>query len=528
MKQKKYRKLLKSLKQTSFLSDFFFHKSFLIQNIYKSLPILSVLVIYLLSIIFTAPTRHGADRYYVLALSIIENRSVNIQHLIDDENHYALASADLQRLDSGTYINMHPGQALLGLPGLSIYRFIRHINNFSHGVKINTKSFDKIDFIFGSYAMNMTSSAMLTALAALFFIYLLNRSFDIRKKKKLKISFFVLLFYLATPLFYYSTHIIQNQSESSLTFIALGLLCIGIIVAEKQKKTIFSGVGFVMGLAFLTNFSSLVLLPFGILHIFLNGFANFDFTSVHTFYISLRDEIISGFRRKFSHTRWLFLGFLLPTLVLLYYQNLIFSNPFTSIHGYLFRMDQIYFPTFWEYVIAFLTRIWQSLFSLDTGLFSFTPILLFPFLGIFLFQHKKQNPREEEVPDLVLKRVLFRTMVFIQPFFILFYAAFEGKTLAEMGWQISLYNLYSARYLLPIIFPLGYILFDTIQKMYQRENLLMRFLQVAFVVLFLFSIIVNITVTIWGDWIFSVSQVKDYFLYLVEYFPSMSRQLVDW
>ena len=291
--------------------------------------------------------------------------------------------------------------------------------------------------------------------------------------------------------------------------------------------------GIVMGLAFMTNFSSLILLPFGIVHILLGGFANLDFGGLSNFYLSLREELRLETNRKILYISWLCLGFLLPSLFLLYYQYLIFNNPARSIHGYLFKMHKNLSPRLTDYFLAFARNLLQNLFSFKTGLFSYTPLLLYPFTRIFQrYENAEKVIQELDTTNSLLRRVLFRTMIVIQPLFILFYVLFQAKNSAEMGWSLSIYNLYSARYLLPVIFPLGYLLLETITAIKRHKTATRWFLWAAISLLFAYSIIINVTATLLGDWIFSVGQVMNYCLSLLHNgLPSIilqSRQLVDW
>lgn len=500
----------------------------------KKTPIIIGVIIYLLSMIFTSPTRHGADRFYVLALNIIENHSINIQKLAEDNNHYALVSVDLFNFNGGRYTNIHPGQALWGLPGLSIYRFIRHLNNFSNGVSISQDANDKIDFTLGTFAMNMTSSALLMAIAAMFFIYLADRSFPIRRMKLFKISVFILLFYLATPLFYYSTHITQNQSESCLAFISLGFLCLSAFITDKNKRSeYFFVTGFIMGMTFLTNSSSLIILPFGIVHILLSGFANFDNHNYRFFSRALYAELGLDWNRKVNNVLFLCLGFLLPTLILFYYQYLIFSNPFIPIQSYIFEISKTFSPTLNDYIKAFVTDVFETLFSPKVGLFSYSPLLLFPiFALLFRIKPKEQYSDEMRISNQSLRKMLFRTMLMILPFYIVFYSLTGAKGYAEMGWEISAYNLYSARHILPIVLPLGYILFDVIININKLKPTIKGALWIILVIIWIFSLLTNVSATLIGDWIFSMNQVWSYIQYLINNgnwgLINQGRSLVDW
>ncbi len=500
----------------------------------RSIPVIIGITIYLLSIMFTSPARHGTDRFYVLALNIIENHSINIQKLVEDNNHYALVTVDLFDSKGGKYINVHPGQALWGLPGLSVYRFIRHINNFSNGVSINHDVNDKIDFIFGTYAMNMTSNALFTAIAALFFIYLADRSFLIRKMKVFKISIYILLFYLATPLFYYSTHITQNQSESCLAFISLGFLCLSAFISDKNKRNkYFFVTGFFIGLTFLTNSSSLIILPLGVVHIFLSGFVNFDDHNYRQFLGVLYVELGLDWKRKANNILFLCLGFLLPTLILFYYQYHIFSNPFMPIQSYIFGIQKTFSPTLNDYFKAFIMDIFETLFSRKVGLFSYSPLLLFPVVMLF-FRTKpmEQNNDQQKTSNPALRKMLFRTMLMILPFYIIFYSLTGAKGFAEMGWEISAYNLYSARHILPIIFPLGYILFYVLIDISNLKPVPKWALWGILFLIWVFSLLTNVSATLIGDWVYSVNQVWSYIQYLFTYgwwgLINQGRSLIDW
>lgn len=510
------------------------NKIFLFLERGNKFPVICVIIIYALSMVLTTPTRHGADRFYVLALNIIENQSINIQRLVEDDNHYALVSVDVFNFKGGRYVNVHPGQAFWGLPGLSIYRFIRHINNFSNGVSINHDVNDKIDFIFGTYAMNMTSNALFTAVAVMFFIYLADRSFLIRKMKVFKISVYILLFYLATPLFYYSTHITQNQSESCLTFISLGFLCLSAFIGDKNKRNkYFFVTGFFIGMTFLTNSSSLIILPFGIVHILLSGFANFDNHNYRFFSRALYAELGLDWNRKVNNVLFLCLGFLLPTLILFYYQYLIFSNPFIPIQSYIFEISKTFSPTLNDYIKAFITDVFESLFSTKVGLFSYSPLLLFPIVMLFFrIKPKEQYSDEMRISNQSLRKMLFRTMLMILPFYIVFYSLTGAKGYAEMGWEISAYNLYSARHILPIVLPLGYILFDVIININKLKPTIKGAVWIILVLIWIFSLLTNVSATLIGDWIFSINQVWSYIQYLINngYWGliNQGRSLVDW
>lgn len=500
----------------------------------KRIPILCVIIIYLLSIMFTSPTRHGADRFYVLALNLIENNSINIQKLVENNNHYALVTVDLFEFKGGRYVNVHPGQAFWGLPGLSIYRFIRHINNFSNGVEINRDASDKLDFILGTFAMNMTSNALFTAIAAMFFIYLVDRSLPVRKMKLFKISVYILLFYLATPLFYYSTHITQNQSESCLAFISLGFLCLSAFISDKNKRNkYFFVTGFFIGMTFLTNSSSLIILPFGVVHIFLSGFINFDDHNYRQFLSALYVELGQDWKRKFNNILFLCLGFLLPTLILFYYQYHIFSNPFIPVQSYIFGIHKTFSPTLNDYFKAFIMDVFETLFSPKVGLFSYSPLLLFPIVILF-FRIKpiEQNNDEQKTSDQSLRKMLFRTMLMILPFYIVFYSLTGAKGFAEMGWEISAYNLYSARHILPIVFPLGYILFDVLINIGNLKPAPKWALWGILLLIWAFSLLTSVSATLLGDWIYSVNQVWGYIQYLFTYgfwgLINQGRSLIDW
>lgn len=500
----------------------------------KNFPLMVVLLIYFLSMIFTSPTRHGADRHYLLALNIVENHSINIEGLKKERNHYALVSQDLFKFNDGMYNNLHPGQALLGVPGLWTYKFVLRINNVENNISMRRNTKDKLDFIFGTYAMNMTSSALLTAIAAMFFIYLADKSFSIQTMKLLKISVFILLLYLSTPLFYYSTHIIQNQSESSLAFISLGLLCLGTFnMMNKKVHAHFFLSGLFIGLAFLVNASSLILLPFGVMHILLSGFVKLDFWHYKNLWKDIRNELNLNVKQKIISLVFLSTGFLLPTLVLLYYQYQIFSNPFIPVQSYLSAFPQIYSPTWKDYGHAFVIDLFDNLFSPKVGLFSYTPVLAFPILiWITKAGFKNSSVAEQETPHQLLRKMLFRTMILVLPLYITFYSLTGAKGFAEMGWEISQYNLYSARHILPIVLPLGYILLDSLMNMNDFTPPLRWGLWSILLVLCSLSLMTNVAATLIGDWIFSLNQVWGYIHYLFVNgyggLMNQGRSLVDW
>lgn len=498
----------------------------------KYTPIIVAAIIYILSMILTAPTRHGGDRHYLLALDIIENHSINIQRLIDQNNHYALVSADLFKFKGKTYNNLNPGQALLGLPGLWVYRFIRHVNNVSSGISVTGNAIDKIDFVLGTFAMNLTSSALLIAIASLFFAYFVTEAFPARRMKLFSVSVFILMFYLSTPLFYYSTHIIQNESEGCLVFISLGLLCLSAFNSHNPKVHIYFLVtGGFIGLAFLTNSSSIILLPFGVMHVFLAGFASLDFKNLMTLIRSLRVELYLNRKQKTIYLAFLCLGFLLPTVILLYYQYKIFSNPLIPVQSFLSGISATFSPTWKDYLWAFGRDLLETLFSTKVGLFSYTPILVFPFLIWIAAGSEMRHTNELEV-NLYLRKMLFRTMILILPLYIIFYSLAGAKGFAEWGWKIEQYNLYSARHILPIVLPLGYLLFDSLLMISTFKPIMRWSLWSLLLILWLFSLATNVASTLIGDWIFSLNQVWSYIYYLFIYgyrgFINQGRSLIDW
>ena len=515
----------------SFNNKLIFVQSFLES---KKPAIIVVMLIYLLSMIFTSPTRHGADRFYLLALDIIKHRSVNIQRLVDDQNHYAMVSVDVFNSEGVRYIGVHPGQAFWGTPGLAIYYFTKHFNNFSHEISIKKNANEKYDFVLGSFAMNSTTSALFTAVASLFFIYIVAKANSHLNSRMSSIYFFVLLFYLATPLFYYSTHIIENQTESCLVFIALGTLCLDAIIdSSRLKKLNYFLSGFIIGLAFLTNFSSIILLPFAFLHVSLNGFVIFDFRNHSNFFRNLWKELIESRGKKIVGMTWIFLGWVLPTLLLLFYQYLLFSNPFKSVYTFLVELPQTSSPTLIDYIKAFVVSLGQYMFSPKVGLFSYTPILLFPlFVYILSFMTRKQSSNLEINNQASSLNVsLFRTMLIIQPLYIVFYTLFAAVHFVDNNELISNYNIYSARHLLPIVFPMGYILFDSLVKMNRTETMTRWTLWFVLIILWIFSLANNISATLIGDWIFGLNQTWDYIhrLSISDWnLMSQRRMLVDW
>lgn len=506
-----------------------------LQTIFDSekIPVVVAITMYLLSMIFTAPTRHGADRFYVLALNIIEHHSVNIHELIQDGNHYAQVSVDVLQHDGVNYIGVHPGQAFIGLPGLYVYRFISDVNIFSDPILTTQDANDKLDFLLGTFAMNSTSNAAITAITALFFIYLVDKAFLYERRNKFKISVFMLFFYLATPLFYYSTHIIENQAESCLIFITLGMLCLALLIEDKWKNKYYLVIGLIAGFAFLINFSSLILLPFGFVHILFSGFVNVDFTNFKNTIESIRSEIYANCKKKILSAIWMLLGWSFLAFLMLYYQYLLFSNPFTSVYVFLAELPDKFSPTIMDYIKAFSDSLLQYLFSPEVGLLSYTPLLAFPVIvAISRFKTEKIEKAVLITPDQSLRRSLFRTMLTIQPLYIFFYTLFAAMHLVENGELISNYNLYSARHLLPIVLPLGYILFDSIKSLSDLSPVKKMIFWGLLIFLWAFSMATNITAVLIGDWIFSLNQIWNYIQYLLDYgyqgLISQGRSLVDW
>ncbi len=497
----------------------------------KAPMVLCALVVYLLGLIFTAPTRHGADRFYLLALNLLQYHSINIQRLVLAGNHYALVTVDLIRYKGGAYTNLNPGQALWGLPGLAVYRLVRQLNVFTSSLAAGQDQTDKLDFVFGSFAMNATSSAAITAITALFFMFLASRSLSMAPYKQLKIAAFTLLFYLATPLFYYSTHIVQNESETCLAFLALGTLCLA-VTADGEKRIPYDlAAGLVVGLGILTNFSSFVLVPFAVVHIWLSGFGTLEFGTLGKLYATLRAEIRRNTRSKIRDLAWVAAGLALPIALLLAYQYKIFKTPFHSVTDYLFHLDKVLSPNAFDYAAAFVKTLVLNLFSPQVGLFTFSPLLLFPLVILAIRRGPTPIPADQDMSSAALRTILLRTMILIQPLFLLFYNLFQAKTMAEMGWSISLYNLYSARYFLPIVFPLGFLLLFSLTRLRDASPILRGVLWVMFFGLLAYSLALNVTATFMGDWIYSVSQVWQNLRAMLQ--PAAGsvwpgRQLVDW
>jgi hypothetical protein len=339
---------------------------------------------------------------------------------------------------------------------------------------------------------------------------------------------------LATPLFYYSTHIIENQAESCLIFIVLGLLSwIVIKENEKTKGFYYLLTGFFIGLAFLTNFSSVILLLFGIMHIQLNGFLSLDYSNIARFMSSTWAEANNDFRKKVSHIVWLSIGCFLPVAFLGYYQYLLFSNPFKSVYSFLAELPHASSPLPLDYVMAFFSSFFQYMFSPNVGLFSFTPILFFPILVFILgMKHKKSPPNNLDAKNHQLRQSLFITMLIVQPLYIIFYTTFAAMHFARNDELISNYNLYSARHLLPIVFPLGFLLFDSITNLNRFSVKTKRALWLLLVLLWSFSLITNISATLIGDWIFGLDQIWKYIQTLADNglwdVLRQGRWLIDW
>jgi hypothetical protein len=219
-------------------------------------------------------------------------------------------------------------------------------------------------------------------------------------------------------------------------------------------------------------------------------------------------------------------------LFLFYYQYTIFGNPFRSIHAFLFDLPLAYSPTLLIYLKNFIEILLQYLFSLKVGLFSYTPLLLFPLLIVVIKAMTKKQPAiEQETSDQSLRRGLFRTMLIVIPIYIVFYTCTATKGLAEQGWQLYMFNLYSARHFLPIVLPLGYLLFDSIININKSKPSVKLIFWSILVILWVFSLITNITATLIGDWIFSLGQIWGYAKHILYSWYNglpIQRVLVDW
>ncbi len=469
------------------------------------LPLITTLLIYLLAMGLTATNRHGAERHYLLTRSMLERQTFNLTWLRQEGNYFATYGFDLVVVNGEVFSDHYPGQALLGLPGYAAFRWLATLDGF--------KLDDKLDFQLGLLAMNLTTSALFSALAGYFLCYLLFSAFPPTRKRQIwLICGFSLFFFLATPLFYYSTHVQQNATDAALVFMAIGACGLSLVQTSSRRRTgwLLLG-GFCAGLGGAVNLSAVVSLPACILILYTTGFTRIP-RSKTAWLTQTRWGVVFGLA-ALPGLGWLF-----------YYQYVAFGSPFTLASA-IFEQHETHqpIPIDVDHVLYYLDAIFTSY---RTGLFTYTPLLAFS-LGlagmwgiISLAQKsaKSKNPAEVEAaaisaqPEIQLRQILWRSFLGALPILLLQPFAQYYKIYFEWGVPFEVYVVYSARYLLALVWPLGYILFAGLYQTRQLGLALKLGIGLTFGLIALLSLSANISATLIGDFIFSTYQVHRFTL----------------
>jgi hypothetical protein len=217
----------------------------------------------------------------------------------------------------------------------------------------------------------------------------------------------------------------------------------------------------------------------------------------------------------------------------LFYQYSLFGSPFVTAYVFLVDYPQRLAPTAFGYATATFSVATQYLFSPRVGLLSFTPILMFPMvLAIARKISTLQVQPSESSTEENLRQGLLRTLMLIVLLYGLFYTAFAVLHVARDGEAIGNYNIYSARHLLTVVFPLGFILLDAVARLPTLKSRAAFALGAILAALWLFSLVTNITATLIGDWIFGLDQIWDFLhhVFKIGLWPVLGagRSLVDW
>ena len=297
------------------------------------------------------------NRYFDLTHSLVNQHSLNIDLYQDN-------TVDKAYYQGHYYIAALPGASILAMPAYVIFKGLYALTPKSwltpiQGIKSfqadSTSGFyaqqDTTEFFLSTVWITWWTLALLSALATVCLVRLLRLlGFS------LAISLAgALLYAFGTNVFFFSTTYFSHGLASAFVIFAL-YWCVRIIDPARRSAQTFGLIGGCAALSLLIEYGG---------GIFLVGLALYC--------------LWLGGRRALGFYA---LGALLPCLILVAYNTLLWGVPWADGHEYIIRRAwNVHDSGLLGFTLPSLDRLWGMTFSPERGLFLYSPVLILAPLG---------------------------------------------------------------------------------------------------------------------------------------------------
>jgi len=304
------------------------------------------------------------NRYFDLTHSLVDQHTITI-------DRYQENTIDKAFKDGHYYSAGLPGPSIVGAPSYLIfkiaYRFVpgswlnhfSQVQSFKQGTRGGFYQADNTAFFLSTIWITLFSLSLLSAFAAVVFFRIFLR-LGLSQGNALIAT---VAYAFGTPVFFYSTTYFSHVFSASLAIFALYLV---LRLTASDGPLGFVVLGFISGSAMLMEYQSLVLIAGLVLY------ALWIWPSKHLLAFCV--------------------GCAIPFGLLLGYNTLAFGGPFHATYEFLASSDRQHLTGgILGFTIPRPTRLFGLSFSLERGLFLYSPILLLAFVGyVRSFRDKRQ------------------------------------------------------------------------------------------------------------------------------------------